>query len=207
MEILRVFDRLPDNRHKAWEYLYIVGITTESGGTPADILAECTACRNTCVIGEDHIGGPRRQFSPWFGRACLKDHWATLWASIHIEWAPDLKKLSFMIEKVHLFDIKIYATLLVASDSTFVPTFPKTRHDIEEFIGAFIARRMVDMAVKTKILSLVLIERCDEIPTSTPATYMIKRVKSPSDVVWLVEGCARGRNETKMSGCHSQSGE
>ena len=115
--------------------------------------------------------------------------------------------LADVVEEVDLVAVHVDAALLVAQQAAIFPAVPQADHDLVELGGALVALGMRHVLVEAKILGLVLDLRGHQVPARAAAADMVDRHEAAGDVVGLVVGRGRGRDQADPARHHGQRGE
>ena len=183
------------------------GVAAVAAGAALDVGIKSLGLVDLGLGGEHHVGGARRELAPGLRRAGLRHHRPALRRAGDVERSLDLEVLADVVEEVDLVAVHVDAALLVAQQAAVFPAVPQADHDLVEFGGALVALGVRQMLVEAEILRLVLDLRRHQVPAGAAAADMVDRGEAAGDVVGLVVGRGRRRDEADPAGHHGECGK
>ncbi len=186
-----------DNDEGTGEHLQVLARPPELVEPALDVGVEALPVLERAVRGEDHLGRLRCQLLAGLGRAGLYDHRPALHGPGNIERAAYGEVWAAVVEHMQFLGIEIDAARDVANERVVRPAVPETLDDIDEFTGTVVAVGMLDMGLEPEVERGVRIGCGDDVPARAALAQVIERRKAPRDMVRLVEGRRRCRDEPK----------
>ena len=205
--MLRFVDRVADNDQRARQDLQTLRRPAEFLHARLHVRIELLPIRKRASGGENDFRGLGGELAARVGRARLHDDRPALDGPRDVEGAADFEKLALVVEGVHAVGIEIDARLDVADERVFGETVPETGHDIVELARAAISLIVVQMILEAEIESSVRIGGGHDVPAGAPSADVVERGEAPGDVIGLVEGGGRRRDEPDALGRAGKSGQ
>ena len=113
----------------------------------------------------------------------------------HGERSAGAEVTAAVVEAVHLGRIGEHPGRLVEHDGVRLPRLPVREHDLDEFVGAVVARIVRGDSVSAEVRGLGVVERGHDVPAGPAAGHVVEGREQPCDVERLVVRRRAGRAE------------
>ena len=197
--VLGLLLRAADIHGDAGHHLEIVGMPAVLLHPALHVGVERLGVLDRGLRGEHHVGDARGQLSRRLRRSGLDDDRIALRRPADAERALHREIFAGVIEDVDLGRIDIAARRLVARERVAVVAAPQAAHHIDELLAALVTVAMRGMDRLAEIGGVLIAAAGDQIPAGAAAGQMIERGERARDVVGLVVGGRRGRDEAEVA--------
>src|SRR5712692_2844187 len=149
---------------------------------PLDVSVEALRVGEIAAAREYHLRRLGRDLSSRFGRSGLDYDRPTLDRAGDVEGTAHRQEFALVVQNVQPVGIEIDPVLDVADKCVVCPAVPEARDDVEELARAAVARRVLDMLLKSEVQRRIRVGCRDEVPAGTAAADVIERGEFAGDV-------------------------